>query len=392
MDPVNPQCISLVRRAQRAIARDFLLLDLSQYTGRDSFPEAAQRVVEHYFPRAVQRGNTANVADLVELYVHGFVLAPLQYRLPGAFRPDWSIGTTLSWFRRCISRNTGQFRWCEPVVDIDRSPKAVYRAFTSEVNIRDELFAQTASTVLCNLAASGGRKAHAARLFLDPFAGAAFDRFIDDTFHVRASGPVRRRLRGAGESVASYHRIGDRAILLADVESGKRSESELFRWRDIREEPIRWRSYIIEWVTTEERLRIRLDPKVATAALREIKVLLESKSIPQLKLRAVIQKAEIFLHLHRHATGSLGLLREFNQKVRQLVAKKITANIPSLEFPPMHVEVYDRLVLPITNPFLSALPAKAPAEPEPGVVSNATWMHIWNPYRATNAWASADIS
>ena len=391
MKPADLHCIALVRRAQRAISRDFLLPDLSQYTARDAFHEAGELVVNQYFPRAVQRGNTVNVADLVELYVHAFVLAPLQYRLPGVFRPDWAHGTTLSWFRRCISASTGQFRWCEPVVDLDRSPKEVYRAFTSVVKIEDEIFARTASTVLCNLAASGGRKADAARLFLDPFAGAAFDGIINDTFHVRASGPVRRRLRAAGKSVASYLRIGDRAILLADVDSSKRTESAQFRWRDIREEPIRWQSYIIEWVKTKEHLRVRLDPKAVTAALHEIKALLESRSTTQFKHRAVVQKAQTFLHLHRHATGSLALLREFNQEVRQRVAKKITANVPSLEYPPMHVEVYDGLVLPISNPFLSALPAKAPAEPEPGVVSNATWMHIWNPYRATNAWASADI-
>lgn len=390
MDPNRHHCIYLVRRAQQAIARDSLLRNLMTYTGRDAFVDAAHSVVENFFPRAVHRGNTSNVDALVEMYSHAFVLAPLQFRVPGVFRVDWGHGTTLSWFRRSIGKNTGQYRWCEPQVSIDRSPESVYRAFTSVVRIRDTDFATTAATILANLAASGGRKADAARLFLDPFAGAEFDQSIDRIFHVRSNAEVRRKHRARGESVGSYLRIGDRTILLADVATSKREESTQYQWKDIRETPIRWQGYVISWDHGESRIRVQLEARVVAAALREIKGILDSAARQHQKLASVIRTAETFMHAHRYATGSLLLLREFNQKVQRLVAKRITANNPSLVYTPRRTEMYDKLVLPISHPFLSPLPARSGGEHPAGYVSDETWMQFWSPYRVTNAWVGSD--
>lgn len=390
MDIAHLNCINLVRRAQRAISRDFLCDNLSQFTARDSFLDSAHLVVENYFPRAVHRGNTANISDLVEMYVHAFVLAPLQYRIPGVFRPDWAHGTTLSWFRRCLGENTGQWRWCEPVVDIDRSPAAVLNTFTSVVNIRDTTFSKTAAAVMCNLASSEGRKAKATQLFLDPFAAGAFDRHIDEVFHVRASGPVRSKLRAQKRNVASYLRIGSYAILLADIDTATRTESAAYRWRDIREEPIRWQGYVIEWNRKESKLRVRLEHQVLAAAIREIKGILESRSNQKFKLDGVVHKAETFLHAHRYATGSLEELREFNRRVHQLVSKHVTANDPALVYTNGKVGVYDKIVLPITNPFISLSTDQDARRRKGPVISNETWMHFWNPYRTTNSWAHGE--
>lgn len=379
----NEQAIALVRRAQKAIARDHMLRDLSQYPSRDSFREAAQLVVEHYYPAAVRRANTANVEDLVEVLLHAFVLAPLEYRLPGVYRPDWGIGTCLSWFRRCLGKNSGQWFWCRPHVSIDRSPEAVRDQFTQIVGIRDSLFATTAAEVMANLAASGGRKAIATRQYLDPFAAARFDMQINERFHVRASGPIRRKLRAEGRWVASYLRQGDDAVLLADAPTARASDGDQFQWQDIRSAPIQWRDYTIEWMNKDQHLRIQVDQRVIAAALREMRGIEKAVRSPHARYAAMVRFARRFLSTHRFATGSLEALREFNGHVQRRVSKRITSVVRSLVYPITSVQVYDRLVLPITNPFLITDTSRASGADGGHGVSNATWMSFWNPYRAT---------
>lgn len=384
--------IALVRRSQKSIARDFLLRDLAQYLGREAFQEVAVLVVEHFFPRAAKRQNTANLSDLAEMFAVAFVLAPLQYRLPGVYRPDWSIGTTLSWFRRCMTRDTRQWYWCRPTVEIDRSPEAVYAQLTRTVKIRDTTFATTASEILCNLAAADGRKGEAARMFLDPFAGAAFDRSINDIFHVRASGTSRRKLRAQQELTASYLRCGSDAILLATPDVAKASASEQYVWYDIREAPIQWQDYVIQRDKKKEHLRIKLRDDVIAADLREIKALERAIPGPHRKFRAVVRHVERFLQRHRYATDSLEALRRYNQEVTRMIARRITATVPSLIYANTHIPVYNRLVLPITNPFLVTATTRGASDPIASAICNTTWMNFWNPFRGTQMWSQNDAS
>lgn len=374
--------IASIRRCQKAIARDYILANLSRYPIRPIFEDVAHLVVEHFFPQAVQRGNTANVSDLVQLMVHAFVLAPLEYRLPGVYRPDWGIGTVLSWFRRCLGKHTGQWYWCMPDVVIDRSPQQVHDQLTKVVHIRDTLFVDGAVEALCNLACSGGRKSEAARQVLDPFAAASLDISIDDLFNVRASSPIRRKLRASGRWVASYLRKGERAVLIADAETARASASGRFRWNDIRVTPLLWQDYVIEWINKDNHLRIRLDHKVITSALREIKQLDKAHSHPRRRFAAITKFVHRFLTTHRYATGSLVALQEFNHIVGSRVAKSITATVPSLVYPSRSVQVYDKLVLPITNPFLTTSTGDVAGGDRSGGISNATWLSFWNPYRS----------
>lgn len=375
--------IALVRRCQKSIARDFLLTELSRFPIRPAFEEAAQLVVEHFFPLAVQRGNTANVTDLVHLMVHAFVLAPLEYRLPGVYRPDWGIGTVLSWFRRCLGNHTGQWYWCQPDVVIDRSPEKVRDQFTKVVYIRDSLFVDGAVGALCNLAVSGGRKAVAAQQVLDPFAAASFDVSVNELFNVRSTAPMRRKLRAQGRWVASYLRQGQCAVLLADSATARASASDRFKWYDIRASPLRWQDYAIEWMNKGDHLRVRLDDQVIAAALREIKMLDKTNKHPRRKYAAITKFANRFMVTHRYATGSLDALKEFNLSVSRRVAKHVTATVPALVYPSTPVQVYDKLVLPIPNPFLVTDTGHAASKGRIGGICNNTWLSFWNPYRST---------
>jgi hypothetical protein len=363
--------LARVRRTQRAISRDFLLRDLAQYPIRDDFQRAAERVVNHYFRMAVANSNTENVKDLIEVYSHAFVLAPLLYRLPGAYRPDWGLGTVLSWFRRCITEDTRQFYFSQVAVDVEPDVDVAAGNMTELLKIRDPLFTSTAAALLANLCASGGRKAEAAKLYLDPILGAHVDADLNDRFSVRATGVTRRKIRAKGEPVASYLRRGSVGVLLADKQTASSTHAQV-KWQDIREVPLRWGDYVIEWVKKEDHLRVSLDDRVIAASLREVKAAVDAVKTPQQKYSVAVRIATRFLEYHRYATGSLAALQAYEKDVERVIRKRVTATVPTLVYVAKNARTYYSLVLPITNPFLIT---------DPHELSYETWMSFWSPYR-----------
>ena len=381
--------VAIVRHSQRAISRDFVLKKLADYLARDAFQEAAVQIVQHYFPRAVNRGNDSNIEILTELYLHALVLAPLIYRMPGAFRPDWSTGTVLSWFRNGISQRSQQ--WFVAEIDagasIHREADLVRCRLRNRIGIRDDAFVDSAAAVLCNLSASTGRKADAARLFLDPFCCALDDEIVK-RFSTQKCGATRRTLRAQLNPIGSYFRRLDRGFLLADINTMKQAHDLV--WKDIREEPIWWEDYRISWDRKIGHLRIELNRDTLAALLREAKDVMRSKDNPHSRdsslskddpnrrddsywrLTTIDRLATAFFTKHRYATGSLSELQQLDYQFSKLVRRKVTATHPSMKYSLGRAVTYDALVKPMTNPFLTT---------DAKLVSNATWMHFWNPYR-----------
>lgn len=370
---LDPAQVYLVRRTQKAIARDFLLLDLAKHLGRDVIQAVAEQVCHHYFPRAVRRQNSANLEDLTELYGVLFLLAPLIYRLTGSYRPDWNVGTVLSWLRRCITTNTHQMRWAIISKPILFEPESVYSSLRIAGKIRDETFLQIASQLVANLAQSDGRKSSLARLFIDPFLGHEMDSEIDRLLHVKSHGTSRTKLRARGAPVGSYLRMGERAIVLADPASSKKvALPDGAEWCDIREMEIELGDYRIQWMHTENHLRVRLDDAAIAASIREIKMEMDNARTPAHKFDRAMRISNQFLTAHRYATGSLQALQNYEREVSKLVRKKVTATAQRMTPPKGRVAIYNGLVLPITNPFLELDKAK---------LSDTTWLSFWNPYR-----------
>lgn len=369
--PFDPAAIALVRRTQKAIARDFLLRELAKFPARDAFQSVATSVTHHYFPRALARENTDNIEDLIELYAHAFVLAPLTYRLTGAYRPDWNTGTILSWFRRCITTNTNQMKWSVFPVEISYDPESIFSALEVAGKLRDQTFMKTVGEIFANLTLSGGRKSSVARLFIDPFLGHAVDADVQARFNVRSHGATRTKLRARKAPVGSYLRLGSTGILLADSDSAKAADWP-HAWHDIRDKSIQFGDYIIQWLEKEKHLRIRLDDAAIRASLSEIKRTMSAAPTTYLKYRGALRISGRFLEQHRFATGSLRALQEYEREVARMVRRHVTATAKNLEVPAGRVQLYEKLVLPITNPFRETNREK---------LSDNTWISFWNPYR-----------
>lgn len=368
---LDPSALALIRRAQRAISRDYCLRSLSQYAGRDSFQSIATSVAHHYFPRAATRGNTQNLSDLTEIYAHVFVLGPLLYRLTGCYRPDWNIGTILSWFRRCMTVNTNQMKWSIFPVEFAYEPELIITALESIGLRRDQTFNNTVAEIFANLALSGGRKASIARLFVDPFLGHSVDSDVQQRFGVRSQAATRIKRRSRGLPVGSYLRLGHTGILLADPTSAKIAAWPR-PWHDIRDEPLHLGDYILRWDSKAKRLNVILNDDAIMASFKEIKATMATQPTSYHKYRSAMRISDHFLDQHVYAIGSSYALKKYEKDVARLILRQVTSTAKNLEPPRDRHRVYSKLVLPITNPFLELNHER---------VSDATWLSFWNPYR-----------
>ena len=363
--PATAQDIYQVRRAQEAIHRQRLELDLDRYLDAERFLRVGGHLVRTYFPRSVARHNVDNVDELTRCYSSALAIAPIICRIPGSYSPDWHIGTVLSWLRRCISKNTGQWYFALVPMDMEIDATKLCRNL-DQFRVRSDR-AVEAVLQQADLAASRGAKARAAMQFVAPFLNADFDTQVDARFHTRSVAEVRRKLRAKGATVASYLRVHETAFLVAD-KNAMQSAPEL-EWQDIRQTALTWRGHVITWHTKESRLSVRIPDAAFAASLREIRAAMKAAPNPRTKFGAAQRICRAFCLQHQYAIDSSKDLWRYQQQVSRLVRRRVTATVPSLTFTPRY-GVYPHLVRPIAGPFLLR-----------SNVAVQTWLNWWSPYR-----------
>ena len=175
------------------------------------------------------------------------------------------------------------------------------------------------------------------------------------------------------KGTASYIRKGRDIYILASRHCQKRVEGPA--WIDLRVTPVNVMEYRLSFKTDgqKEGVHIEILPEQLATLKAQVKTVLVSSKMTSDKKIYVINKTIMdFAKRHKYAAGAKNQLFDLDKDIYRLIRVKIGTHYPQFKEQLWTVKghLYTKLVLPMTNPFLS-----------PETVSEETWMSLWSPYR-----------
>lgn len=368
----NPMLIMAVRRGQAALAK-LPGGGIQRYIERETWKAAAQRLAEHYFPRSLKQGNTAAIEITAELYLSALALYPLQFRLKGTYRPDWTRGTLLSWFRRSMGEATRQ--WWTGTIELTEAPTVEQAADNAAryLQVNDPEWITPALTYLHHASLLEGRVGALARLIYYPVAYAHIDAEWRKQTAFDALPHRRRILRTLHEGTVGYVRRGQTIWLVADRYA--REKLPTVEWIDLREKTIDILDYRLSWTKDngDQGVHIELLPSVLDKFRARAEVILvDGKAKPPYRLHQLNKATADFAALHQYATGAGRQLWDLDRHLFRQVREILMPSYPDAaqRFTSPNGKLYTAPVKPIPNLYL-----------DPGTVSEATWRATFNPYR-----------
>ncbi len=360
-----------VRRAQKAISTNYRGKDLSRYLDMPTFVAMARELGKTYFPATYRKNLTLTMAQVEEVYRIALVLFPYIQKMRGVYRPSWHRGTFLSWFRRGVSSATHQFYFQHFTHQDATDPAQAAENARVYLGIEDADFLGAILPVLDNVAHSGGRKAALAQAVYFPLAFAHIDQGYRETTRFDAIPRDRAILRAKGEGTASYIRKGRDVYILASKDCAARIGGI---WVDLRDETAQVLDYRLAFQSSGQKEGVNIDlvPDRIDDLIAAVKAVLAGTRTDDQKIYRINNVISRFAKTHQYASGSGRQLYSADSRIYRLVRKEMGTHYPQFKKKLWSVrgDLYTRLVLPITNPFL-----------EPETVSDNTWMSLWNSYR-----------
>lgn len=201
--------IQRVRRTQAALAKARSVCS-GDYLDRLDWQNVATYLTGLYFPKS--KKNSIRFEEYSKLFRAALLLYPLQWKLKGTYKPDYHIGTVLSFFRRVCNIHTKQrylHHFCirEPFKrDIVRCNLQTRLKVTLCKEIEEAL--EIAESFL----QTDGIKYNLASLIFSPVAFCHLDDYHNQLWSFTARAEARRRFRATGQGTVSYLRN------LADIE------------------------------------------------------------------------------------------------------------------------------------------------------------------------------
>ena len=361
-----------VRRAHAIVGSGSVLRNVRDYTNRETWYKVAEDLAQQYFPRSLKAENTQVMEMVTWLYLYALVLYPRQYRLKGIYKPDWTRGTLLSWFRRSAGPHTRQ--WWATQVRLDE-PAGIEQAVSNGqayLGIEDNDWLSEVMTFLSDQAAENGRRGDLARLIYWPVALAHVDAGWRERTQYDALPQRRKVMRTQKQGTMGYVRRGREIWMLAD-RYAQQKLAEL-DWINLREGSLDVLDYRVSWAEskTGQGIHIQLQPGVADTLAARVKVILNGGGTAPYQLHRLNQVIEDFAHLHRYATGAGRQLWALDRWIFQQVRRTLMPHYPDAgkRLTWLRGKLYNHLVFPQLNPFL-----------DPQKVSEGQWQALFSPYR-----------
>ncbi|HPQ25063.1 MAG TPA: hypothetical protein PLY75_09040 [Gammaproteobacteria bacterium] len=363
--------IAVVQRQQKALSMGIRAPDPAGLVPSPAWSEAATYLATRWFPRSQDKGLA--IAELVaEAYRHALYWYPvIQQRCPGTFRPNWFVGTVLSWLRRVISPATGQWFFVanELAQEVDLADLIANACTLPGITNSD--WAADSLSFLWDLAGSGGRKSVIGATVIDALGYLPSDALFEDMLQWRARAPRRRVLRQQRIGTASYLRIGAQVLIAADGHASRRTRDDI-PWVDLRETPADVLDYRLSVETGKDgpqRLLIDLQPGIVSEARAEIAAIVTRQTTAPQRLNALRHYLRRFEAQHRFAPNAWSQFLALSRYAKSQTKRYLKAQLPrDMDKQIPSIRTTNSHVIPQPNPFLGALEIDE-------------WERLFSPYR-----------
>jgi len=343
-----------VRQGQAKLCRSHRITPFSEIVNRSTWRQLSDIYVSELFPRSARKKQTIILGETSDVMLASFAFYPLQYRLHGHVKPDWSSDTVLSFLRRGTAPNMNQFYLSRYKIDKDIScPNSATSNFCRLVKLSegDEKFAYKLFEKVADVASGTTRRASFARLVIAPWSLADWDEDEDKKFRFTAYPSERSRLRVSKFGTASYVRMGDEVWMLGDKYVSKRNDRDMV---DIREyEGFEWNGFFLRWAENNGKflLTIRVSKEQMKFYRTEFRAFLESKTSPAHKAKMFNDLAANIRLKYKHCAGASDQLFELHEWAGKKFRQHIQATDPNLRFCGCKLQYDKKLVLPRPNPY-----------------------------------------